>query len=484
MNSHIPTPITSTFFSDSSAGLDSLLAEAIKSVGILKIFRSLKIKKRSGSASLDQLVYVLLLLPLLNVSSIWCFCGKFLRNYIHGGKDVLYRFLKRQDINWQRIQLLSSIKIWNEIQENLLDTDLAFIADDTLKRRRGKQIAASSLHYDHNTGRSVLGQQSLQLGISSVRYFMPLLCQIFVGQKKRVEQTGDFEDQRRTVCKSYRNAHNQNKNQMLRSMVKQALASGIRAYYFLADAWFGNKENILMCLENDLIGIMMMKRNKTKYLIQEKEQTLKTIYRSFSKQGFRTYKSFQYCSVKARLDLSSPRKEAFFQDVKLVFSRLKKGPKKQWVVLLCTDAELEDHKIFEMYALRWNIECYFKEAKQYLGFLQEQSSDYAVHYASIHLTAMRYALLVYLCVKHYGGIYTEARREISRTMEFCDFAKLSWSWMKESVFEVIKRMGINDALVRKIQEEIEKEISNLLHHTLCLTSYEYQKFENAEKQII
>jgi hypothetical protein len=212
MDSHISTPVASTIFSNQSPGLDSLMSEAMTSVGILKIFGSLKILKKRGSVSLAQLVYVLLLLPLLNVDNVWCFCGKFLNNYITGGKDVLYRFLKRQDINWQRIQLLSSVKIWNEIQEDALDTDLALLADDTLKIRRGKKVEASSLHYDHNTGRSVMGQQILQLGISSKQHFLPLLSQIFVGQKKRQKQSPDFVDQRRSVCKTYRNAHTKNKN--------------------------------------------------------------------------------------------------------------------------------------------------------------------------------------------------------------------------------------------------------------------------------
>jgi hypothetical protein len=484
MDSHISTPVASTIFSNQSPGLDSLMSEAMTSVGILKIFGSLKILKKRGSVSLAQLVYVLLLLPLLNVDNVWCFCGKFLNNYITGGKDVLYRFLKRQDINWQRIQLLSSVKIWNEIQEDALDTDLALLADDTLKIRRGKKVEASSLHYDHNTGRSVMGQQILQLGISSKQHFLPLLSQIFVGQKKRQKQNPDFGDQRRSVCKTYRNAHTKNKNQMLRAMVKQALSSGIKAYYFLADSWFANKENIQMCLDHELIGIMMMKRNRMKYCIEGKEQTLKNMYRSFSKQDFLSHQSFQYVSVQARLNLAPTKEDANYKMVKLVFSRLKKGPKQSWVVLLCTDPELEDHKIFEMYSLRWNLECYFKEAKQYLGFLKEQSSDYTVHYASIHLTAMRYSLLVYLCVKHYGGNYATARREISKTMEFCAFVELSWKWMKDGVFNVMNQQELSDVQVKKIQEALEEEISKMLHQALCLTKNEVQKLENTDKQII
>lgn len=40
------------------------------------------------------------------------------------------------------------------------------------------------------------------------------------------------------------------------------------------------------------------------------------------------------------------------------------------------------------------IEVYFKEAKQHLGFLKEQSNHYEAYIASIHLTAIRFCLLV------------------------------------------------------------------------------------------
>jgi IS4 transposase len=41
--------------------------------------------------------------------------------------------------------------------------------------------------------------------------------------------------------------------------------------------------------------------------------------------------------------------------------------------------------VLEIYALRWAVEVYFKEAKQHLGFLKEQSIHYAAYIASIHL---------------------------------------------------------------------------------------------------
>jgi IS4 transposase len=37
---------------------------------------------------------------------------------------------------------------------------------------------------------------------------------------------------------------------------------------------------------------------------------------------------------------------------------------------LSTDVNLEAAKVLEIYALRWAVEVYFKEAKQHLGFFE------------------------------------------------------------------------------------------------------------------
>jgi hypothetical protein len=46
------------------------------------------------------------------------------------------------------------------------------------------------------------------------------------------------------------------------------------------------------------------------------------------------------------------------------------------------------------YPKRWAVEVYFKEAKQHLGFLKEQSIHYAAYIASIPLVAIRFCMLI------------------------------------------------------------------------------------------
>ncbi|MEI6269344.1 MAG: transposase [Methylococcaceae bacterium] len=64
--------------------------------------------------------------------------------------------------------------------------------------------------------------------------------------------------------------------------------------------------------------------------------------------------------------------------------------KHDWAVFLTTHTKLSSAEILELYAMRWAIEVYFKEAKQHLGFLKEQSKasiGTAVMPASINISA-------------------------------------------------------------------------------------------------
>ena len=46
----------------------------------------------------------------------------------------------------------------------------AFVLDDSIKNRRGKKMEGVSSHFDHVTGRHVMGQQVLTLGLATASY--------------------------------------------------------------------------------------------------------------------------------------------------------------------------------------------------------------------------------------------------------------------------------------------------------------------------
>ena len=91
---------------------------------------------------------------------------------------------------------------------------------------------------------------------------------------------------------------------------------------------------------------------------------------------------YQSKSIMVELNLAQSTKESdHWVKVKLLYVRdvneeKQHAGKHDWALFLTTDSQLNDDKILEIYALRWGIEVYFKEAKQKLGFLKEQSTHY------------------------------------------------------------------------------------------------------------
>jgi len=89
------------------------------------------------------------------------------------------------------------------------------------------------------------------------------------------------------------------------------------------------------------------------------------------------------------------------------------------------DRHLSATEILELYAMCWAIEVYFKEAKQHLGQLKEQSNHYAAYIASIHLTAIRFYLLVMAKQMQECENITEIRQNLcSNTANISFAAKL------------------------------------------------------------
>ena len=104
---------------------------------------------------------------------------------------------------------------------------------------------------------------------------------------------------------------------------------------------------------------------------------------------------FKTASLTVRLNRQTQRNQPEkWVPVRLVFSApVRACSADTWVVFVGTDLTLSDAQILQAYALRWSIEVYFKEFKQHLGFLKEQSGRY--QWPTRRCTAaLRYLLLL------------------------------------------------------------------------------------------
>jgi hypothetical protein len=227
-----------------------------------------------------------------------------------------------------------------------------------------------------------------------------------------------------------RRAWSSTKHKTFREMVKRAIRLGLRAAFLLADAWFGCKDNIALALELQLTGIFQMKRGNLGYRYQGRTCTAVELYLKVQRRMRPANRKARFKTASLVVDINlqtqSDQPPRWVQ-VRLVFSApVKASDADTWVVFLCTDTGLSDADILKAYSLRWSIEVYFKEIKQHLGFLKEQSGRYEVAYASVNLAAIRYLLLFEATLRNGTLSYGEMRDRQSGRILVLTYATLLW----------------------------------------------------------
>jgi hypothetical protein len=455
-NSALPSLIDG-IIADQKLYIDNLFADTWKALRFNTLLNSAGFTKRSG-LQITQAVFLLLMWKWLNVSSIAMFSRKALGTFSDAKKDVMYELLKREDINWREFNLLAAKEVYrvNNLSDNRIK---AFVLDDSIKTRRGKKMEGVSSHFDHVTNRHVMGQQVLTLGLAIDEAFLPVDSQIYVSKTKAKELNRPFKDGRSVMARRHQEATEQSKPEMAAHMMKRALRGGLAADYLVADAWFGTKPMIRTALDLEVCPILRMKKNKMKYrvVIKGRKKVLldaKELYAHVVKGEWTKVRGLPWKSValEVELDVSEEKQtQPEWKAVKLLFVRGVNEPgepeagKKDWALFLTTDVQISTSKMLEIYALRWGIEVYFKEAKQHLGFLSEQTTSFCSHTASIHLCALRYLMLIHAKLSGQEARVGHARANIQDQLDALNFAGRLWQIFRaiitESLQELQKTLG-------------------------------------------
>ena len=416
--------------------IDNVFASLWRDIGMKTVLNRAGFNKRSGT-SMSDVMFGLMLWLWLQKDSI----GMFARECLQGamGKDVLYDTMNREDLNWRKFHEQVAHKT---VQVFKASGKKAYVVDDSVKPRFGKKMPGISSHFDHTSGRHLMGQQVLTLGLSCEEGFVPLDSELFISQTKAIELHEPFEDGRSIAAKRYRTAQQGTKPEMVSAMVKRALTAGIMADYLLADAWFGTKAMIRLTQEAALVPVLRMKKNTMKYRLGEfvrgktvtGELDVQALYKRCVRKAWQPIRGQKYQAkiVDVELNLAESKDTEEWVKVRLLFVRGNAGDnqapagKHDWAVFLTTDTALSPAEILELYSLRWAIEVYFKEAKQHLGFLKEQSNHYAAYIASIHLTAIRFCLLVIAKQTQGLGSIAQARQTLCSNTTDISFAGKLW----------------------------------------------------------
>jgi hypothetical protein len=342
------------------------------------------IRKHHGH-SVRSLTKAIFTLPFIGKNF---FRGIVLNNELPFGKDAAYELLKGGTYNWRRLLLSLGQRLFSVF--NRLTSDeresVLIIDDSPYDRSRSKWVELLSRVFDHSTGRFLKGFRMLTICWSDGTNCLPMDFALLSSSdaEKRLCDSQKTLDKR---CCAYgrRKEATQKATAHLETMVKRILSTGVSAKYLLMDSWFTMPATIVTLAQHlNVIG-MVKKSSRIYYTFNGQSLDLKAIYRRLAKRRGR-----------ARILASTNVKLKNAVPAKLVFVRDKR--KKDWLALLSTDTDLANEEIVRIYGKRWDIEVFFKMAKQHLKLAKEiQCRDYDALIAHTTIVFMRYMFLAYQC---------------------------------------------------------------------------------------
>jgi hypothetical protein len=189
----------------------------------------------------------------------------------------------------------------------------------------------------------------------------------------------------------------QSKSGNVINMLRRVIKRGFVFDYVLFDSWFFSKE-ILECIESFhskcIKLIAMIKMNKTLYkdCLDNQEGKASELRKKYRKKSKRSRK-FNATYIKVPVWYGNRRLNMFF---------IRIGSGTKWKCMVTNDLNLSFNKLMEIYHIRWSIEVFFKDAKQYLQLGKCQCNNFDSQIGAATLCMMQYIMLLLYKQMHYG----------------------------------------------------------------------------------
>ena len=234
-----------------------------------------------------------------------------------------------------------------------------------------------------------------------------------------------------------------------------------------------------------MVPVLRMKKNTMKYRLIEfvrgktviRELDVQALYKRCVRKAWQPIHGQKYQAkiVDVDLNLAESKDPEEWVKVRLLFVRGNAGDnqapagKHDWAVFLTTDTTMSSANMLELYAMRWAIEVYFKEAKQHLGFLKEQSNHYAAYIASIHLTAIRFCSLVIAKQTQGAASIALMRQKLCSNSTDISFAGKLWQVFRAVITGALDELkAVLGDIASLVMETIDTHIQCLFTQVLQL----------------
>ena len=359
-------------------------------------------------------------------------------------KDAIYRFLNCPTYAWRRfLTLLSSFAIQ---KANALTSDkrvkVLIVDDSSYDRSRSKKVELLSRCFEHNPAKNryYRGFRMLTLGWSDGYSFFPVDFALLGSPNALINGIDETIDRRTSGYKRRVDAMTP-APEVVNTMVKRALDAGVTASHVLMDTWFTTEPLILKLKEQGMDVIGMVNDRKQRYQFNGKSYTLKQLYGVANR--IQNQKEILR-SAQVQLKSGLPAKIVFIQN---------RNKKHEWLAILSTDITLSEIEIVRTYAMRWDIEVFFKSTKSLLRLQKEfQSRSFD---ALISHTTIVFARYIVLSWQHrcsndprtLGGIFYELCDEVSQ---------LDWAVALQTLLNLLDDMAKQAG--KKIKNLVQKQL--------------------------
>ena len=396
--------------------IHNIICDTLKKFKLKTLCHESGIEKREGF-SVAEILTLLIMLPLMALNSVHQFYKSAYGKMAEMQKDTLYRLKNNEWYSWRRL-LFAVAKMFRKRvnpENKPCDKPTAFILDDTADKRVGSKMENISYVFDHVIQKSVLGFKILVLGFFDGKSIRPLDFTIHsekaLNAKKAKAQHKKKVDPRSPGAKRRREAK-QSKIQTAVSMIKRAVKNGFMADYVLCDSWFTCEELIssIRAIKGGAMHLIAaVKNGNQRYGYKGELFNAKEIIGMLKATGAalrcRRLGIYYYEAVVTYKGAGT---------LKMFICRYPR--QKKWRVFVTTNTSLNLVETMEIYGIRWTIEVFFRECKQYLQLGTCQSSNFDAQIASVTITFILYTILAYLkrmeSYETLGDIFRLAQQDI------------------------------------------------------------------------
>jgi hypothetical protein len=406
-----------------------------------------------------------LLFPFFEIKTSWHYAGSALYRFISCGKDVFYHLLTDSRIDWGNLCYSLNMQLIRKVQNQSESDSTAarcLIIDDTDLHKTGRRIELIGKIYSHVSHTFNLGFKGLFMGYHDGKSFFSLDFSVH-GEKGKnknkpygltpSESKRRYGKNRDKTSKGSERVEEYflDKITSMLQMIRLAIKKGIRFDYVLTDSWFTCHE-LVKLIATRRIGchfLGMIKMGKTRYGAFEKNLTAKEIVDLLRrKKKVVRSKLLGFYHAEVIVDFKGI-------PVKLFFCKTSK--KGNWNGILTTNTNLTFEEAYKIYSIRWSVEVFFKESKQYLGLGKCQTQDFDALIASITLCMLQYNILS--AVKRFTDYETlgELFRASQKDTLKLTVAERIWLIITELIADLSEIFDIDvESLMEKLFSENEK----------------------------